>query len=59
MSGAVGSDRRDRDRELKKAHAVFGTFLVKVTGLLVYAIYPPSVWVPHSLLDAHHFVSCR
>ena len=44
MSGAVGSVRRDGDRDLKKAHAVFGTFLVKVTGLLVYAIKTPSVW---------------
>jgi hypothetical protein len=59
VSGAVGSDRRDRDRDLKKAHAVFGTFLVKVTGLLVYAIYPPSVWLPHSFLHAHNSVPCR
>ena len=43
MSGVVGSDRRVRDRDLKKAHAVFGTFLVKVMGLLVYAIKTPSV----------------
>ena len=38
MPGARGSGRRRRDRDLKKAHAVFGTFLVKVTGFFGYAI---------------------
>ena len=30
MSGAVGGDRRDGDRELKKAHALFGTFWLRL-----------------------------
>jgi hypothetical protein len=51
VSGAVG------DRDLKKAHAVFGTVLVKVTGLLVYPIKTPSVWM-HSFLHAHNCVPC-
>ena len=51
MSGAVGSDRRDRDRDLKKAHTVSELFLDKVTGLfglcyiiavrVVYALTSP------------------
>lgn len=27
LAGAVGSVRCDRDRDIKKAHAVFGSFL--------------------------------
>ena len=32
MSGAVGCDRRDRDRDLKKAHTVSELFWIRLRG---------------------------